>query len=156
MTIGTLQTGDSLTVSTPLAAEILLWVTSLLLWRGDLNGLARPFCSKAHSSRCVCVARFNVLTDAWNLSCWACGLSLRAFCFRAEYGLLWCGFFAILFLGLEGGIAAGVVLSALYFATAYARVRLSIGQCPHADCYLLMLAVINVMCAIRPTCSPSK
>ena len=44
--------------------------------------------------------------------------------FCAEYLLLWCGFFAILFLGLEGGIAAGVVLSALYFATAYARVRM--------------------------------
>ena len=40
-----------------------------------------------------------------------------------EYLLLWGGFFAILLLGLEGGIAAGVVLSALYFATAYARVR---------------------------------
>lgn len=39
----------------------------------------------------------------------------------AEYGLLLATFTAILQLGLEGGIAAGVVLATLYFALAYAR-----------------------------------
>jgi MFS superfamily sulfate permease-like transporter len=39
----------------------------------------------------------------------------------AEYGLLLATFGAIMQWGLEGGIAAGVVFSTVYFALAYAR-----------------------------------
>ena len=43
---------------------------------------------------------------------------------RAEYALLVLGFLAILWKGLEGGIAIGIMLACLYFAYAYARVHL--------------------------------
>ena len=108
-------------------AEVLLRVTVILFRCGDFHGLARPFRSKAHSGRLAAqsisysdcmlmrVSKLNMpIVTALSLLC-------------AEYLLLWCGFFSILFLGLEGGIAAGVVLSALYFATAYARVRVAYG-----------------------------
>ena len=42
-------------------------------------------------------------------------------CVCAEYGLLLATFGAIMQWGLEGGIAAGVVFSTVYFALAYAR-----------------------------------
>jgi MFS superfamily sulfate permease-like transporter/CRP-like cAMP-binding protein len=37
-----------------------------------------------------------------------------------EYGLLWVTFACIMALGLEGGIAAGIIFATLYFAYAYA------------------------------------
>ena len=40
---------------------------------------------------------------------------------RAEYCLLLATFGAILQFGLEGGIAAGIVLATLYFSLAYAK-----------------------------------
>lgn len=41
----------------------------------------------------------------------------------AEYVLLWASFGVIMQLGLEVGIGAGIVMAALYFSYAYARVR---------------------------------
>ena len=45
----------------------------------------------------------------------------------AEYGLLLATFGAIMQWGLEGGIAAGFVLSSLYFAYAYAQSQVARG-----------------------------
>lgn len=44
---------------------------------------------------------------------------------RPEYFLLLATFGAILQFGLEGGIAAGIVLATLYFAFAYAKSQVS-------------------------------
>ncbi|KAG2496216.1 hypothetical protein HYH03_005814 [Edaphochlamys debaryana] len=44
---------------------------------------------------------------------------------RAEYVLLWASFGSIMYLGLELGIAAGIVLATLYFAFQYARSQVS-------------------------------
>lgn len=45
----------------------------------------------------------------------------------AEYGLLLATFGAIMQFGLEGGIAAGIVLATLYFAFAYAKSQVRAG-----------------------------
>ena len=42
-----------------------------------------------------------------------------------EFVLLWLTFGAITVLGLEGGIAVGIVLAALFFAFQYARVNVN-------------------------------
>lgn len=42
-----------------------------------------------------------------------------------EYVLLWLTFAAITALGLEGGIAVGLLLAALFFAFQYARVNIT-------------------------------
>lgn len=41
---------------------------------------------------------------------------------RAEYVLLWASFLAIVNVGLELGIAGGIVMATLYFAFMYAQV----------------------------------
>ena len=43
---------------------------------------------------------------------------------RSEFVLLWATYLAIMYGGLEAGIGAGIVFATLYFAFAYARVRL--------------------------------
>ena len=42
---------------------------------------------------------------------------------RSEFVLLWATYLAVMWGGLQAGIGAGIVLSTLYFAWAYARVR---------------------------------
>ena len=44
---------------------------------------------------------------------------------RSEFVLLWATYLAIMYAGLEAGIGAGILLSTLYFAFAYARVTLT-------------------------------
>ena len=41
---------------------------------------------------------------------------------RSEFVLLWATYLAVMWGGLQAGIGAGIVLSTLYFAWAYARV----------------------------------
>lgn len=52
-------------------------------------------------------------------------LSARSRMTSLEYVLLWMTFGAITVLGLEGGIAVGLLLAALFFAFQYARVNVT-------------------------------